>query len=176
MQAISELRASMPKDIKRFIKFLVVGTISFLVDFGLFNFFHAQGVGTWVAQNLVPSSLSGVTLFLVEHPEVVEQSLSFSIAVVNSFFWNYFWIYPEAKNEPIGKKLTQFVIVSVAGLLLGVPIFSGALIITRPIVATVGLQQLRFNVAGNVALMARVGVILFWNFYANRKWTYGHVE
>ncbi|MBI5054984.1 MAG: GtrA family protein [Chloroflexi bacterium] len=176
MQAISELRASMPKDTKRFIKFLIVGMSSFLVDFGLFNFFHAQGVGTWVAQNLFSSFWSSAAAFLAERPEVVEQSLSFSIAVVNSFFWNYFWIYPEAKNEPIGKKLTQFVIVSVAGLLLGVPIFSGALMVTRPVVATVGLQQLRFNVAGNLALMVRVGVILFWNFYANRKWTYGHVE
>jgi len=175
MQAISELRASMPKDIKRFIKFLIVGMSSFLVDFGLFNFFHAQGVGTWVAQNIF-STFSNIALFITERHEVAEQSLSFSIAVVNSFFWNYFWIYPEAKNEPVGKKLTQFVIVSVAGLLLGVPIFSGALTVTRPLVAAVGLQQLRFNLAGNLALMVRVGVILFWNFYANRKWTYGHVE
>ena len=175
MQAISELRASMPKDIKRFIKFLIVGASSFLVDFGLFNYFHAQGVGTWVAQNLF-SSFSGIALFLTERPEVVEQSLSFSVAVVNSFFWNYSWIYREAKNEPVGKKLAQFVIVSVVGLLLGAPIFSGALMITRPMVTTIGLSHLSFNVAGNLALMVRVGVILFWNFYANRKWTYGHVE
>ncbi|MEK7807713.1 MAG: GtrA family protein [Chloroflexota bacterium] len=175
MQAISELRASMPKDIKRFIKFLIVGASSFLVDFGLFNYFHAQGVGTWVAQNLF-SSFSSVALFFAERPEVVEQSLSFSVAVVNSFFWNYSWIYREAKNEPVGKKLAQFVIVSGVGLLLGAPIFSGALMITRPMVTTIGLSHPSFNVAGNLALMVRVGVILFWNFYANRKWTYGHVE
>ena len=56
------------------------------------------------------------------------------------------------------------------------PVFAGALFVFRPLVAAVGFGSLRFNVAGNLALMARVGVLLFWNFFVNRKWTYGEVK
>lgn len=113
--------------------------------------------------------------FLMEHPEVVEQSLSFCVAVGSNFLWNFFWIYPEARGANQAKKMAQFVIVSVAGLVIGVPVFSLALTVFKGLVAAIGLSGLQFNLAGNLALMSRVGVLLFWNFFVNRYWTYRDV-
>lgn len=159
-----------PVERKRFIKFLIVGSIGFVVDFGSFNLFHWLGVGPWVAANLVPAA------YLLEHPEVVEQSLSFCAAVVSNFLWNYLWIYPEAREANQARKITKFFIVSVAGLLIGVPIFSLALTVMKGLVGALGLSTLQFNLAGNLALMCRVGVLLFWNFFVNRYWTYRDVK
>lgn len=159
-----------PSERKRFIKFLIVGSLGFVVDFGSFNLFHWLEVGPWVASQLLPMA------YLLEHPEVIEQALSFCAAVVSNFLWNYMWIYPEARESNQAKKMTKFVIVSVAGLIIGVPVFSVALTAMRGIVGALGLSTLQFNLAGNLALMCRVGVLLFWNFFVNRYWTYRDVK
>jgi putative flippase GtrA len=163
------------KEASRFGKFLIVGASGFAVDFGGFNLFHALGVGAWAAAHLAPLAVPSLTPYLAEHPEVIEQALSFCAAVVNNFLWNYLWIYPEARGANQAKKMTKFVIVSVAGLVIGVPVFSAALFLTKGAVAAAGLDSLRFNLAGNLALVCRVGVLLFWNFFVNRYWTYKDV-
>ncbi len=163
------------KEASRFAKFLVVGAIGFGVDFGSFNLFHALGIGAWVAAQLVPPALPSLATFLGGHPEVIEQALSFCLAVVSNFIWNYLWIYPEARGANQTKKITKFIAVSVAGLIIGVPVFSVALFFARGLVAAAGLSSVSFNLAGNIALMCRVGVLLFWNFFVNRYWTYKDV-
>lgn len=156
-------------ELKRFIKFIFVGALGFVVDFGSFNLLHALGFGVTVGQGLSQP-------YLVEHPEIAEQTASFALAVLSNFIWNYFWIYPEARQANQAKKLTKFAIVSVAGLLIGVPVFSAALLLWRPTVDTLGLATLPLNLAGNLALMTRVAVLMFWNFFVNRYWTYNDVK
>jgi putative flippase GtrA len=163
-----------PKEFQRFGKFLVVGAFGFVVDFGGFNLFHALSVGATVA-HWVPASFASLSEYLISHPEVIEQSLSFCAAVVSNFLWNYFWLYPEARGANQASKMSKFVIVSVAGLVIGVPVFGLALYLARGLVATLGLSGLSFNLAGNLALVCRVGVLLFWNFFVNRFWTYRDV-
>ncbi len=156
-------------ELKRFIKFVFVGALGFVVDFGSFNLLHALGFGVMVGQGLSQT-------YLVNHPEIAEQTVSFALAVLSNFTWNYFWIYPEARQTNQAKKLTKFAIVSVAGLLIGVPVFSAALLLWRPTVETLGLSTLPLNLAGNLALMTRVAVLMFWNFFVNRYWTYNDVK
>ena len=156
------------KEGRRFARFLVVGALGFVIDFGVFNLAHALGLGTWVAGAILPA--------LLPHPEIIEQTLSLSVAIANNFMWNYFWIYPEARTASQGGKMVKFLIVSVAGLLVGVPVFSGALLAWRGAVAALHLEIAGLNLAGNLALMTRVGVLLFWNFLVNRFWTYRDVK
>jgi putative flippase GtrA len=170
MQTIQNFRATTPKETKRFIKFLFVGAFGFAVDFGTFNLFHRLGLGISLAPNLPFAD------YFTQHPEVIEQSCSFTLAVISNFLWNYFWIYPEARDANQAKKITKFIIVSVAGLLIGAPVFAGALLVFRPLITSLGLDSFPINLAGNLALMTRVGVLLFWNFYINRKWTYRDVK
>jgi putative flippase GtrA len=174
MTQILTFARSNPKEAKRFAKFLVVGAFGFVVDFGGFNLYHALGVGPAIAR-LLPVSLASTAGYLSSHPEVIEQALSFCTAVVSNFLWNYFWLYPEARNANQASKMSKFIIVSVAGLVIGVPVFSVALFLAQGLVATAGLSALKFNLAGNMALVCRVGVLLFWNFFVNRFWTYRDV-
>jgi putative flippase GtrA len=163
------------KEASRFARFLVVGAIGFVVDLGGFNLFHALGVGPWVTAHLGPSALPSLAAYLAERPEIIEQALSFCAAVVSNFIWNTLWVYPEARGANQTKKMMKFVAVSVAGLVVGVPVFSAALFVARRLVAAAGLSSVPFNLAGNLALVCRVGVLLFWNFFVNRYWTYRDV-
>lgn len=169
MTKLLTLARRQPTEIKRFIKFLFVGASGFLVDFGGFNLFHWLGVGSALLVLTTP------LISFIQNPEEIEQSLSFACAVLNNFLWNYLWIYPEAKGANQAKKLTKFFIVSVVGLLIGFPVYKFALDIMRPLVAALGLSGLQFNLAGNLALVCRVAVLLFWNFFVNRYWTYRDV-
>ena len=46
-----------------------------------------------------------------------------------------------------------------------------------PLVASIGpLQAYTTRLADNLSLMVAVIVVLFWNFFANRHWTYNDVE
>jgi len=163
------------KETSRFLKFLAVGVVGFTVDFGGFTLFHALRVGPWVAARLVPVSPALAT-YLTANPEVIEQALSFCVAVTSNFIWNYFWIYPEARKANQANKIMKFIVVSVAGLAVGVPVFGVALFLAKGFVVTAGLTHLSFNLAGYIALICRVGVLLFWNFFVNRYWTYREVE
>ena len=164
------------KEGRRFARFLVVGAVGFVVDFGIFNLAHALGFGTWVTSSLLPAFSRPLADALAPHPEIIEQTLSLSIAIASNFIWNYFWIYPEARGANQANKMVKFVIVSVAGLFVGVPIFGVALLVWRGVVATLHLDSVGLNLAGNLALMTRVGVLLFWNFFINRYWTYRDVQ
>ncbi len=163
------------KETSRFMKFMVVGAIGFAVDFGGFTLFHALGVGPWVAAHLVPAAAPSLAAYLTAYPDVVEQALSFCVAVVSNFLWNYLWIYPEARGANQTKKIIKFLGVSVAGLVIGFPIFGAALFVARGLVAAAGLAAVPINLAGYMALVCRVGVLLFWNFFVNRYWTYHDV-
>lgn len=163
------------KETSRFLKFLAVGALGFMVDFGGFTLFHALHIGPWVAAQLTPV-VPPLGAYLTSNPEVVEQSLSFCAAVISNFIWNYYWIYPEARSANQAKKITKFVAVSVVGLAIGIPVFSLALFFAKGFVAAAGLTNLTFNLAGYIALICRVCVLLFWNFFVNRYWTYREVE
>jgi putative flippase GtrA len=169
MQRINDFRINHPKEFARFGKFLVTGLVGFIVDFGTFNLMHKLGVGTALAPALPYAS------YFSAHPEVIEQAFSFTLATISNFLFNYFWIYPEARGANQGSKLIKFLIVSIAGLLVGAPVFAIALAVWRPIVAAMGLANAPINVAGNLALMTRVAILLFWNFFVNRFWTYREV-
>lgn len=172
----SPARQYVRKEGRRFARFMVVGAIGFVVDFGIFNLAHAAGFGAWVAGNLVPPFSPSLAAYLTQHPDIIEQTLSLSVAIASNFIWNYFWIYPEARTASQSGKMVKFVVVSLVGLAFGIPIYTLALLFWRGVVAAMNLTSVRFNLAGNLALVTRVGVLLFWNFFVNRYWTYKDVQ
>ena len=153
MQRLLDFKNNNPKEFARFGRFLVVGVIGFVIDFGSSNLLKRLGV----------------------LPELA-QAISFSIATLSNFAWNYFWIYPEAKQQNIARKVGQFVVVSVVGLVIRTPIFSVVYWFDQPLVASLNLAQFPIDLAFNGALATAVVVVLFWNFIANRRWTYGEVK
>jgi putative flippase GtrA len=147
---------SNPRERERFIKFAIVGTIGFGVDFLTFNLFRF-GIG-----------------FSAE----VSSVLSFSAAVVSNFLLNRYWTFPDSRSKPLVNQLFQYALVNVVGLIIRTVIFS---LIIEPLVNFFeGLKvNLPFeaNVLGeNLALATVVLIVLFWNFFINRYWTYNDVE
>ena len=132
------------KEVGRFLKFSVVGTVGAVVDFGLLN----------------------LLILLFGLAKVLANTCSFSAAVCSNFIWNRLWTYPETQRDPIVPQLTQFVLVNVVGLGINQAIF---LSLDRWAFADWG--TLGYNLAKVIA----TGVVLFWNFGANRFWTYRHV-
>ena len=139
----------------RFLKFAVVGTIGFVVDFGVFNLFR----------NLFAFSAD------------ISSVISFTSAVISNFFWNRYWTYPESRSKPISGQLAQFAVVNVAGLIIRTVIF---ILITKPFVQLFSYFDLPFlspQVLGeNLALATVVVIVMFWNFFVNRYWTYNDID
>ncbi len=151
------------KEIVRFLKFAVVGTLGAVIDFGTLN----------------------LLVQLAGFPKVVANACSFTAAVISNFIWNRLWVYPETRGEPLAKQFAQFVAVNAAGLAINTGIFYGAdrwlLGEAGALAAPVGalayaLGMAHFDLAYNGAKVLATGVVLFWNFFVNRIWTFGHVD
>ncbi len=133
------------KVIYQFAKFLLVGVLNTLLDWGILNvliFLSAESMtGGWY-----------YSLF---------KSCSFIAANINSYFWNRFWVF-EKKNgdgeESAGKDFLQFLAVSIIGFLLNV----GA---ASLIVSYGGLYfDLSYKVLANLGAVAGTILALAWNF------------
>lgn len=144
------------RDLIRFGKFSVVGTIGAVVDFGILYLLHA--VLRW---NLALSN-----------------TISFTCAVFSNFIWNRYWTYPDSRSKPISSQLAQFFIVNIVGwaintgilLALNVPFTN--LMSSLHLVAT---PEMAHKIGYNTAKVVATGVVLFWNFFINRFWTYNDV-
>lgn len=145
-----------PRERERFLRFATVGVTGALVDFGTMNLF---------------------TRFL-GLPLVVAGTFSFAAAIVNNFTWNRHWTYPDSRSKPIAHQLLQFALVSVMGLGIRLPILT----FVKPVLLTM-FTRLPFTLplfspeflSNNGTLAIAVLIVMFWNFFVNRFWTYNDV-
>lgn len=139
---------------KRFIRFALVGISGAVVDFGVFNLL---------------ASLLGV------HASI-SQAISFTLAVINNFIWNRLWTYPETRGSSPVKQLIQFSLVNVIGLGIRTALFS---LIEKHMInlaATVIPHVLTPTIVGhNLTLAFVILVVMLWNYFANRYWTFKDV-
>jgi putative flippase GtrA len=134
-----------PKELERFLKFMVGGTIGFVVDFGTLN----------------------ILVLLAQFPVLVANTVSFSLAVISNYTWNRFWTYPDSRSKPVRAQLVQFSVVNVAGW--GINTF--VLWALTPLFTRM-IGELGYNIAKAIATV----IVLFWNFFVNRYWTYSDVD
>ncbi len=139
----------------RFLKFATVGAIGFGVDFLVFN----------LVRNVL-----GL-------PPIPSNMLSFVAAVTSNFLLNRFWTYPDSRTKPFLQQMGQYALVNVAGLAIRTGVFS---LIHEPYVAVFDRVPLPFLpehfLGENLALATVVVIVMFWNFFVNRYWTYNDVE
>jgi len=140
----------------RFIKFAIVGTIGFGVDFLTFNLFRS-GFG-------FPAEISNV--------------FSFTAAVISNFLLNRFWTFPDSRSKPVLSQLAQYGVVNVAGLIIRTTIF---ILIKTPLVnlmesLDLNLPVENYVIGENLTLATVVVIVMFWNFFINRYWTYNDIE
>jgi putative flippase GtrA len=166
---------------KRFIKFVVVGAIGFVVDFGVFNlllspFSLLMAPGTLLHQWLV--SLGLTTAQVATLVPTFPGAISFVMAILSNFLWNRYWTYPDSRSKSFRRQFAQFWVVSITGILIRVPIitfthqaFTQMIAVTMPTLAPLSVR-----LGKNLALVLAVLVVMFWNFFVNRYWTYNDVE
>jgi len=156
------------REINRFLKFSIVGIIGAVVDFGSFNLLaNVLGVGS-----------------------IAASVISFSAAVSSNFIWNRFWTYPDSRSKPVSQQIIQFTTVNLVGLVIRTPIFAFseaplilfsenilpyAQSILPESIASLGFLNATF-LGRNLALALAVIVVLFWNFFINRIWTYSDAD
>lgn len=151
------------KEAIRFLKFSVVGSVGTVIDFGILN----------------------LLVQLAAFGKVPANSVSFTVAVICNYIGNRLWVYPDTEKESLLGQFGQFLLVNVVGLGLNTAIFFGsdrwllgtAGLFAEPVGAlalSVGMPH--FDVAYNGAKVLATAVVLFWNFFANRVWTFGDVD
>jgi len=144
------------KERVRFLKFAAVGAIGSVVDFGVMNLLTRL-----------------LTLRLV-----YAGSISFVCAVMNNFMGNRFWTYPESRSRHILHQLGMFFVVNAAGILIRIPILH----YVEPPMARAFESMAQLSIASaevlakNATLALAIGIVMIWNFFINRYWTYNDVE
>ena len=97
----------------------------------------------------------------------------FIAAVGQNFFLNRRWTYPESRQRHAGRQLAQFALISLIGLLVNQLVFMVAQHFLEPVwMWLVPQERLAHALSYNSALAVAIGIVLFWNFAANRLWTY----
>lgn len=130
------------KELERFGRFIAVGSVGTLLDFSLLTAFKMAGL-----------------------PTIFANSLSFMAGLVNNFTWNRLWTFGDSANVDWRKQLLQFTTVSLFGLLLNN-------------VIVLSLEGILGNMLGQPewgylpAKVIATGAVAFWNYFANRIWTF----
>jgi putative flippase GtrA len=130
-------------ELARFGKFAIVGAIGALVDFTVLNLLILD-FGT---------------------PKFIANLVSVTCAIFSNFIWNRLWTFPESRERALHTQFGQFALVNLVGLAINQVVFLTVdALVFGPMFGT----PLDYNLAKGVAII----VVLFWNFGANRRWTY----
>lgn len=141
----------------RFIKFAIVGALGALIDFGVMN----------------------LLVWLVKATLVLAGSISFICAVISNFTWNRFWTYPESRAKPVIGQLAQFTLVNAIGLVIRIPILKLGEPALDRILESSSLNLLANShtfISHNVTLAIAIGIVMLWNYFVNRYWTYNDID
>lgn len=145
-----------PRERSRFLRYSVVGAIGALVDF--------------VVLNVLISTFGVISL--------IASVFSFLAAVVSNFTWNRYWTYPDSRSKRVTRQMTEFAIVSGIGLVIRTPIFALLEPALKTLFNSLSLSiPISPDVLGrNLALTVVIGIVMLWNFFVNRLWTFSDVD
>jgi putative flippase GtrA len=130
------------KEIQRISRFLAVGTVGTLLDFSLLTLLKLAGL-----------------------PTLFSNSLSFTAGMLNNFTWNRLWTFNDGNQTNWRKQFAQFTLISLFGLALNN-------------IIVLSLEGALGNILGQPewgylpAKVIATGVVVFWNYFANRIWTF----
>ena len=134
-------------EVKRFVKFMVVGFSGLIVDFALLNILaHVFNVASWLAI-----------------------AIAFVFAAINNFIWNRLWVYPESRQHSLWRHLPTFLLVNAVGLGINELIL---FLFERPIESIVGSPVIGLNLTKAIAAV----IVMLWNFIVNRLVTFRDVK
>jgi len=135
-------------------KFILVGGLNTLVDWGVLSFLIFASKGAGLASNKVIFEIFSVTIVYY----TLFKAVSFIIATTNSYIWNKFWTFRRKTMETAAKEFTQFLVISIIGFLINVGIAS----FVFKFIATPG--NLNLDQWGIIAAAMATVISMTWNF------------
>lgn len=153
---------TLPLGVRQFMKFATVGVMNTAIDWSLAYLltFHTplpRLMGTAFV------NLTGAPI----RPEAAAvwftKVLSSGTATVNSFIWNRRWTFRIRDRHARARQFAKFVTVNIIGMLLNSTITT---LLVRPFLPEP--PRLVFMACQATA----TAIVLFWNFFANKYWTF----
>ncbi len=163
------------REVERFLRFAVVGTIGAIIDFGTLFILQAT---------ILPPTLKSP-----DWNVALAQTISFSLATLSNYIWNRYWTYPDSRSRAWHRQLVQFAVIGIVGWIfrtvwitwVHVPLGHLLMPIALPFIQIIHHGYIpSANGEAKLGTMAAwfigVTVVMVWNFGINRIWTYSDVE
>lgn len=144
------------KERTRFLKFATVGAIGSVLDIVMMNFL---------------THLFNMRL-------VYAGTVSLICAIISNFLLNRYWTYPDSRTRHFLHQLSMFFLVNLVGIAFRIPILH----FVEPVMAGAFEQMAHLShasaevLARNATLAFAIGVVMIWNFFINRYWTYNDID
>ena len=136
-------------------KFVLVGGLNTLVDWGILSFliFLFRTSFRTDSKDILLTVFSITIVYFS-----LFKGISFITATINSYLWNKFWTFKRKTTEKLGREFLQFVVISILGFLINVGIAS---VIFKFVSPVAGLSNDQWAIIS--AAIATV-VSMVWNF------------
>jgi len=163
------------KEVERFLKFAIVGTVGAVIDSGTLFLLQAT---------VLPPTLKDP-----DWNVAVAQTIAFIMAILSNYIWNRLWTYPDSRSRSWRKQMMQFSVISAIGWVgrtIWITSAHGAVGHFLMPILLPEIQLFRHGYIPSPTAEAKLGtmgawfvgviVVMIWNFFANRYWTYNDVE
>jgi putative flippase GtrA len=173
--AISCRCGSKAREVERFLKFAFVGTLGAIIDAGTLFILQAT---------ILPPTL--------QDPDwnvALAQTIAFIAAISSNYTWNRHWTYPDSRSRKWHHQAVQFATISLIGWVartIWITTFHDIIGKALMPAAIPFIQIFRPGYHPSLTAEAKLGtmaawligviVVMVWNFFANRYWTYNDVE
>ena len=140
---------------QQFGKFVLVGIMNTLVDLIVLN---------------LEMALTGI---VAGGGYSIQKAISFLFAVTFSYVVNKHWTFQDKSKEGEGKKMSQFLGVSLIGMLINVTV--ATIVVTylqTPINNILNLSFLTPQIWGTIGALGGTAVGLIWNFIGYKFWVF----
>lgn len=140
----------------RFLKFATVGAIGSVIDVLIMNLL---------------TQLFNMRL-------VYAGTISLVCAIVSNFMLNRYWTYPDSRSRHFLHQLGMFFLVNLIGIAFRIPILHFVEPpLARVFESMVHLSQASAEIfAKNATVALAIGIVMIWNFFINRYWTYNDID
>ena len=144
------------KERTRFLKFATVGAIGSVLDILIMNLLTQ----------------------LLQMRLVYAGTISLICAIVSNFLLNRYWTYPDSRSRHFLHQLSMFFLVNLMGIAFRIPILQ----FVEPVMEAAFKNMLHLSrasaetLAKNATIAFAIGVVMIWNFFINRYWTYNDIE
>ena len=140
----------------RFLKFATVGAIGSVIDI--------------VIMNLLTQ--------LLNMRLVYAGTISLICAIFSNFMLNRYWTYPDSRSRHFFHQLSMFFLVNLMGIVFRIPILH----FVEPVMEAAFENMIHLShaeaqaVAQNATVAFAIGIVMIWNFFINRYWTYNDID